>query len=57
MNITNGCIADNAQATLFQYYVQLALPIPSTKVQVSPKTANTILMTYQLTGGLYTGVA
>ena len=38
----------------FLYHVQAAQPVPSTKVQAS-MTANTILMTYQFTGGLYTG--
>ena len=33
-------------------YVQTAQPVPSTKVQASSMTANTILMTYGFTGGL-----
>ena len=45
MTITNGCIFDNAVAPLFQQYVQAEQPVPSTKVQVSSTTANTILMT------------
>ena len=37
------------------YYVQTAQPVSSTKVQDSSMTANTILITYQFTGALYTG--
>ena len=44
-----------AVVLLFLYYVQTAQPVPSTKVQASCMTANTILMTYQFAGGLYTG--
>ena len=33
-------------------YVQTAQPVPSTKVQASSMTANTILMAYEFTGGL-----
>ena len=36
-------------------YVPAAQPVPKTKVLWSSITANTILMTYQLTGGFYTG--
>ena len=39
----------------FLLNVQSAHPVQSTKVQASPMTTNTILMSYQLTGGLYTG--
>ena len=37
----------------FLYYLQVAQPVPSTKVQASSMTPSTILMTYQLTGGLH----
>ena len=53
-HITNGCWLDNVVVPLFQYYVQSAQAAPYTKVQESFMTANTILMTYQLTGSLYT---
>ena len=47
----------NAVVPLFPVvYVQTAQPVPSTEVQASSMTANTILMTYGFTGGLYTGV-
>ena len=39
----------------FMFYVQAAQPVPSTKVQPSSVTANTILKTCHFTGGLYTG--
>ena len=45
-NITNGCRLDYAVASLRQYFIQSAQPVPSTKVQVSTMTANTILITY-----------
>ena len=48
-------IFDNVVASLFQYYVQSAQPVQSTKVQASSTAANAILMTYQITGSLYTG--
>ena len=38
----------------FLYYAQAVQPVPSTKVQASSVTANTILMIYQFTGGLQT---
>ena len=41
---------------LYYIYVQTAQPVPSTKVQASSMTANTILMAWELTGGLYTGL-
>ena len=41
---------------LYYIYVQVAQPVPSSKVQASSMTANTILMTYEFTGGLYTGL-
>ena len=53
--VPNGCIFENTVAPLFQYYVQAAQPVPSTTVQASSMTANKILITYQLTGGSYTG--
>ena len=34
----------------FLYYAQAAQPVPSTKVQASSMTDNTILMTYQIKG-------
>ena len=40
----------------FPVYVQAAQPLPSTKVQASSMTANTIPITNQFTGGLYTGL-
>ena len=40
----------------FLCYVQTAQPVPSTKVQASSMTANTILMAYEFTGSLYTGL-
>ena len=40
----------------FLCYVQAVQPIPSTMVQASSMTANTILMTYEFPGGLYTGL-
>ena len=47
----------NAAVPLFPVvYVQTAQPVPSTKVQASSMTANTILMTYESTGGLYAGL-
>ena len=45
----------NAVVPSFLYYVQAAQPIPNTTVQAPPMAANTILMTYQFTGDLYTG--
>ena len=39
----------------FQWYIQSAEPVPSTKVQVSSMIADTKLMTYQFTETLYTG--
>ena len=44
-----------AVVPLFPYYVQEAQPVLSTKVHASSMAANTILMTYQFTEGLYTG--
>ena len=41
----------------FLCYVQAAQPVQSTKVQASSMTANTILMTYEFTGVLYTGLS
>ena len=56
MNISNGFIFENAVAPLFKcQYVQSGQPVPCTKVKVSSMKGNTILMTYQFTGGLYTG--
>ena len=58
MEATNCCIVDTCKMQwflYFLYYVQAAWPVPSTKVQASSKTANTILITYQVIGGLYTG--
>ena len=55
MTITNECIFDNAVAHLFKQYIQSTQPVPSTKVQASSVTVNTIWMTYQLTGSLHTG--
>ena len=47
----------NAVVPLFPVvYVQTAQPVPSTKVQASSMIANTILMTYESTGGLYAGL-
>ena len=55
MNITDVCIFDNAVAPLFELYVQSTQQVPNTKAQASSMTANTILMTCQLQGDLYTG--
>ena len=58
MNPTNCCVVSIFKIkwyVYFQYYVQSAQAVPSTKVQASSMMANTILMTSQLTGGLYTG--
>ena len=47
----------NAVVPLFPVvYVQAAQPVPSTMVQTSSMTANTILVAYEFTGGLYTGL-
>ena len=47
----------NAVVPLFPLsYVQAAQPVPSTKVQASSMTANTILMSYQFTWDLNTGL-
>ena len=40
----------------FLCYVQEAQPVPSTKIQASSMTANTILHIYVFTGGLYTSL-
>ena len=58
MNPSNCCILDTCKMQwflYFLYYVQAAQPFPSTKTQASSMAANTILVTYPLTGGLYTG--
>ena len=55
MTIPNGCIFDNAVAPLFPVMCTGTQLVPSTKVQTSSVTANTVLMTNQLTGGLYIG--
>ena len=54
MNINNGCRCDKSLAPLFQYYIQSAQSVAGTKVQVTCMTVNTILMTHQPTGALYT---
>ena len=58
MSPTNCCIADTCKMQwflYFLYYIQVVQPVPRMKVQASFMTVNTILMIYQLTGGLYTG--
>ena len=39
----------------FMSYVQAAQSVPSTKIQALSMVADTILMTYQISGALYTG--
>ena len=47
----------NAVVPLFPVvYVQATQPVSSTKVPASSMTANTILMAYEFTGGLYIGL-
>ena len=41
---------------VYYIYVQAAQPVPSTKVQASSMTADTLMMTYEFTGGLNTGL-
>ena len=43
MTITNRYTFANAVAPLLQKYVHLSHPVPSTKVQASTMTANTIM--------------
>ena len=58
MNSTSSCAVEKFKIQWFLYFLQYyksPLPVPSTKVQAPSKTFNTILMTYQITGALYTG--
>ena len=55
MTITNGYTFENTVAPLLQKYVHLSHPVPSTKVQQLRHLIQ-ILITYQFTWGLYTGL-
>ena len=55
MTITSGYVFENVVAPLLQKYLYSTLPVPSPKVQGLWHLIQ-ILVTYQITGDLYTGI-